>query len=59
MRKNKITTGLILIGLAVFMMLSSLGFIPDIPWFKVFCGAAFGSWALRALLDRDFFGMFM
>ncbi len=59
MRKNKIYTGLILIGLAVFMMLSSLGFIPDIPWFKLLCAVALGNWTLRALLDRDFFGMFM
>lgn len=59
MRKNRIYTGLILIGFAVFMMLSSLGFIPDIPWFKLFCAAMLGSWALRALLDRDFFGMLM
>jgi predicted membrane protein len=59
MRRNKISTGLILIGVAVFMMLSSLGFIPDIPWFKLFCCAFLVSWTLRALLDRDFFGTFL
>lgn len=59
MRKNRIFTGLFLIGFAVFMMLSSMGFIPDIPWFKLFCGVFLGGWSLRALLDRDFFGTFL
>ena len=59
MRKNRIYTGLLLIGFAVFMMLSSMGFIPEIPWFKLFCSVMLGSWTLRALLDRDFFGTFM
>lgn len=59
MRKNRIFTGLLLIGFAVFMMMSSMGLIPDIPWFKLFCAVALGSWTLRALLDRDFFGTFL
>ena len=59
MRKNRIFTGILLIGFAVFMMLSSMGLIPDIPWFKLFCGVALGSWCLRALMDRDFFGTFL
>ena len=59
MRANRISTGLILIGLAIFMMLSSMGFIPEIPWFKLMCGVAVGSWTIRALLNRDFFGTFM
>lgn len=59
MRKNSIVTGLFFIGLSVLMMMGALGFIPDIPWFKLLCGVAIGSWTLRALFDRDFFGMFM
>ena len=59
MRANRISTGLILIGLAIFMMLSSMGFVPRIPWFKLMCGVAIGSWTLKALLRRDFLGTFL
>ena len=59
MRKNNIVRGFVLIGVAVIMMLSAMGFMPDIPWFKLLCGFVLGSHTIRALLDRDFFGMFM
>ena len=58
MRKNNIFMGLLFIAIAVVMMLSALGFMPDIPWFKLLCGIAIGSWTIKALVDRDFFGMF-
>ena len=58
MRGNRISTGLILIGLAVVMMLSALGFIPDIPWFKLLCAVGLGSWAIQALCRRDFMSSF-
>lgn len=59
MKKNSIATGLFLIGLAAVLMLSSLGLIPDIPWFKLICSIAIGSWGMKSLLRRDFFGMAM
>ncbi len=59
MRKNSIMTGSILILIAIVMMLSSMGFMPDIPWFKLLLTVAIGSWTLRAVMDMDFFGMFL
>lgn len=59
MRKNGFVTGLFLVGLAVVIMLSSLGFIPNIPWFKLVCSVFIGSWGLKALMRRDFLGMTM
>lgn len=59
MRKNSIMTGSILILIAVVMMLSALGLIPDIPWFKLLITVFVGSWTLRAVMDRDFLGMFL
>lgn len=53
------STGLLLIGLAVFMMLSSMGFVPDIPWFKLLCGFCVATWTIKALGNRDFFGIVM
>ena len=58
MRANKISTGLVLIGIAVVMMLSAIGVLPDIPWFKLLCAVGLGSWAIQALLRRDFFSSF-
>lgn len=59
MRKNSIYVGLLLIGISIFMVASSLGFIPHIPWFKILCLGIFSSYGLRALVHRDFFGIFM
>lgn len=59
MRKNSIAMGFFFVGLAIVIMLSSLGFIPHIPWFKLICSVAIGSWGLKALMRRDFFGMTM
>lgn len=59
MKKHNLLPGFILILIAVVMMGSAMGFIPDIPWFKLFCSGFLVVWCVKALLDRDFFGTFM
>ncbi len=59
MRRHKILTGFVLIGVAVVMMMSAMGILPDIPWFKLLCAIWIGSWTMKALVDRDFFGVMM
>lgn len=59
MKKNNVLPGLILILVAVFMMGSAMGMIPDIPWFRIFCSGFMACWAVKALIDRDFFGTLM
>ena len=59
MRHKNILPGLGLILIAVVIMGSAVGIIPDIPWFKLIAGCMFTSWALKALVRRDFFGTFM
>lgn len=59
MKKNNVVPGLILILIAAIMMASAMGFMPDIPWFRIACGILLGSWTVRALMDRDFFGTLM
>ena len=56
MRKNNITTGLFLILIAVIMMASAMNLIPNLPWFKLLCGAALTAWAIKELFKLDFFG---
>ena len=58
MKKHNLLPGLTLILIAAVMMGSAMGFIPDIPWFKLICAVFLGSWTIKALTDRDFFGMF-
>ena len=53
-RKGNITTGLVLIVIAAIMMGSAMGLIPNLPWFKLLCGAAFTVWAVKALFKPDF-----
>jgi len=59
MKRNNIVPGLVLILIAVVMMGSAMGLIPNIPWFRLACAILLGSWTIRALMDRDFFGMLM
>ena len=59
MKKNNILPGLILILIAVVMMGSAMGIIPNIPWFRIACALLLGCWTVRALGDRDFFGTLM
>lgn len=59
MRRHSIFSGWILIIIAFIMMGSALGIIPDIPWFKLIVSGFLTAWAVKALLDRDFFGTFM
>ncbi len=59
MRRHSIFSGLILILIAAIMMGSAMGIIPDIPWFKLIGSGFLTAWAVKALLDRDFFGTFM
>lgn len=59
MKKNNITFGLVLIAAAIIMMGNSMGLIPDIPWFRILCSVLLAGWGIKAILERDFFGMFM
>ena len=59
MRRHSIFSGWILIIIAFIMMGSAMGIIPDIPWFKLIVSGFLTAWAVKALLDRDFFGTFM
>ena len=59
MRKHSIFSGLILILIAVVMMGSAIGIIPNIPWFKLLFSVALTSWGIKAIWNRDFFGTFM
>ena len=59
MKKHNLLPGLTLILIAVVMMGSVMGIIPDIPWFRLAGAVLLGSWTIKALADRDFFGMFV
>ncbi|MBP3451168.1 MAG: hypothetical protein J6J73_00075 [Agathobacter sp.] len=59
MKKNNITIGLVLIVAAIIMMGSAMGLIPDIPWIRILCSVLLAGWGIRAIMERDFFGMFM
>lgn len=56
MRRHNILPGLTLIVIAVAMMGSAMGVIPDVPWFKLLVSVIFATWSLKALIKRDFFG---
>ena len=56
-RKHNILPGLTLILVAVVMMGSAVGLIPDIPWFKLLVSIMFASWSIKSLFKLDFFGM--
>ena len=56
-RKQNILPGLTLILIAVVMMGSAMGLIPNIPWFKLLCAVVFASWSIKSLLKLDFLGM--
>lgn len=53
-RKNNIAAGLFLILIAVVMMGSAMGLLPDISWIKLLGGLLFAVWAIKALLKPDF-----
>lgn len=57
-KRHNLLPGLTLILLAVVMMGTAMGLIPDIPWFRLAGAVLLGSWTIKALTDRDFFGMF-
>lgn len=59
MRRHKILIGFAFIGVAIVMMMSAMGLLPDIPWFKLLCAIWIGSWTMKSLVSRDFFGMMM
>ena len=56
-KKHNLLPGLTLITIAIVMMGSAMGIIPDIPWFRLAGAILLGSWTIKALTDRDFFGM--
>lgn len=58
MRRN-ITGGLIFILLAVMIVGSGMGMIPNIPWFKIICTFFFVIAAVKALVKREFFSFVM
>ena len=58
MRRN-VTGGLIFILLAVMIVGSGMGVIPNIPWFKIMCSFFFAVAAVKALIKREFFGCIM
>lgn len=55
MKKRNIFLGLILIAVAVCMVGSAMGLIPNIPWFRTLCAILLGAWGIKALFRRDFF----
>lgn len=58
MRRN-ITGGLVFILLAILIVGSGMGMIPNIPWFKIICTFFFAVAAVKALVKREFFGCIM
>ena len=58
MRRN-ITGGIILILLSIIIIGSGMGFIPNIPWFKLFCTVVFAAIVLKSLVKREFFSCIM
>lgn len=58
MRRN-ISGGLVFILLAVMIVGSGMGIIPNIPWFKIICSFFFAVAAVKALVKREFFGCIM
>lgn len=59
MKKNNVFNGIVLILIAIVMMGSAMGYIPDIPWFKIVCSIGFLAWAIKGLFKRDFFSCLM
>ena len=59
MRNRKVFSGIMLILLAVVLMGSAMGIIPDIPWFKIIISTFFAAGALKGFVRRDFFAMIM
>ena len=57
-KKHNLLPGLTLILIAIVMMGSAMGFIPDIPWFKLLGGIVFVAGAVKSLSKLDFFGTF-
>ena len=57
--KNNIFRGLVLILIAVLIMASAMGILPNIPWFKLLGGVIFGVGAVKGLFNRSFFSAFM
>lgn len=57
-RKHNILPGLTLIVIAVAMMGSAMGLIPNVPWFKLLVSVVFAAGAIKSLLKLDFFGTF-
>lgn len=58
MRRN-ITGGIIMILLAVVIIGSGLGMIPNIPWFKILCTVFFVAVAVKGLVKKEFFSCIM
>lgn len=59
MNKKNIFGGIILILLAIIIAGTAMGFIPDIPWFKLACTVVFAAFAIKGLFKREFFGSIM
>lgn len=55
-RKHNILPGLTLIVIAVAMMGSAMGLIPNVPWFRLLISIIFVAGAIKSLLKLDFFG---
>lgn len=56
MNKRNIAGGIALILLAIYLVGNGMGFIPEIPWFKILCSVFFVWIALKGLFRREFFG---
>ena len=57
MRGKNVFLGLALIIIAACMVGSAMGYIPNIPWFKLLMSVLFASWSIKSLFKLDFFGM--
>lgn len=57
--KRNITGGIIMILLAVVIVGSGMGIIPNIPWFKILCTVFFVAIAIKGLVKREFFSSIM
>lgn len=58
MRRN-ISGGIIMILLAIIIVGSGMGMLPNIPWFKLLCTVCFTIIAVKGLVKREFFGCIM
>lgn len=56
MKNNSRSIGIVLILIAVMMMATATGIMPNIPWFRIIISCLFIGWAVKGLLEREFCG---